>query len=115
MEKDKYRKDLFIQLDTLFSNVSSLKYLSQILDNAWRDTIQGEINNSDLEPFFISNKANIFFELSAWSGGIDLIEKRLQAYFESEFNPQLLKNKLNSLIKNRFSLSFFNYLFEIQA
>ncbi len=115
MEKDKYRKDLFIQLDTLFSNVSSLKYLSQILDNAWRDTIQGEINNSDLEPVFISNKANIFFELSAWSGGIDLIEKRLQAYFESEFNPQLLEDKLNSLIKNRFSLSFFNYLFEIQA
>ncbi len=115
MEKDEYRKDLLIQLDTLFSSVSSLKYLSQILDTAWRDTIQEEIRNSDLEPVFISNKANIFFELSAWSGGIDLIEKRLQAYFDSELSPQILRDKLNLLIKNRFSLSFFNYLFEIQA
>jgi len=115
MEKDEYRKDLLVQLDTIFSNVSSLKYLSQILDTAWRDTIREEIKNSDLEPVFKSNKAYIFFELTAWLGGADRIEKRLDAYFESAFNPQILRDKFSLLITNRFSTSFFNYLFEIQA
>jgi hypothetical protein len=115
MEKDEYRKELLIQLDSLFSNVSSLKYLSQILDIAWYDTIREEIKNSDLEPIFKSNKANIFFELTAWVGGADRIEKRLGAYFESAFNSQTLRYKFNLLIANRFSQIFFNYLFEIQA
>jgi len=115
MEKDEYRKDLLVQLDTIFSNVSSLKYLSQILDTAWHDTIREEIKNSDLVPVFKSNKAYIFFELTAWLGGADRIEKRLDAYFESAFNPQILRDKFSLLITNRFSTSFFNYLFEIQA
>lgn len=115
MEKDEYRKDLLVQLDTIFSNVSSLKYLSQILDTAWHDTIREEIKNSDLEPVFKSNKAYIFFELTAWLGGADRIEKRLDAYFERAFNPQILRDKFSLLITNRFSTSFFNYLFEIQA
>ncbi len=113
MEKDEYRKDLLVQLDTISSKVSRLKYLSQILNTAWHDTIREEIINSDLEPVFKSNKAYIFFELTL--GGADRIEKRLDAYFESAFNPQILRDKLSLLINNRFSTSFFNYLFEIQA
>lgn len=113
MEKDEYRKALLVQLDTIFSNVSSLKNLSQILDTTWRDTIQEEIENSDLEPVFKSNKANIFFELTHWLRGADWMEKRLDAYFESRLDPQLLRCKFGLLKHNRFSTSFFNYIFEV--
>ena len=115
MTKEEYRKDLLIQLDKLFGSVSSLHYLSKILDGSWCDTIREEIIKSDLEPVFISDKANIFFELSAWSGGIDLIEKRLQAYFGSKFCNHTLDDKFELLISSRFSQSFFNHFFEIQA
>jgi len=151
MEKDEYRDALLKQLDTIFFEVSKMKNLSIILDKGWRDTIQKEIIQSNLEPVFKSNKANIFFELMHWLRGADwfeegqrllferkeselndgqkmalaflgpdplkvlvpILEKRLNSYFTSGLNIQLLKNKFDLLIKSRFLIVFFNHIFEI--
>ncbi|OGP50728.1 MAG: hypothetical protein A2Y79_02030 [Deltaproteobacteria bacterium RBG_13_43_22] len=153
MKKDEYRNGLLEQLDTIFSEVSKMKNLSIILDKVWRDTIQEEIIQADLEPVFKSDKAWMFFELIHWLRGagwfeegqkllferkeselsngqkmalaflgpdplkvlLPVLEKRLNSYFTSGLNSQLLKDKFNLLIKNRFSKAFFNYLFEILA
>jgi len=89
MEKDEYRDALLKQLDTIFFEVSKMKNLSIILDKGWRDTIQKEIIQSNLEPVFKSNKANIFFELMHWLRGADWFEEGQRLLFErkeSELN-----------------------------
>ena len=153
MKKDEYRNGLLEQLDTIFSEVSKMKNLSIILDKVWRDTIQEEIIQSNLEPVFKSDKSWMYFELIHWLRGSDwfekgqkllfegkelelsdgqrmalaflgpdplkvllpVLEKRLNSYFTSGLNSQLLKDKFNLLTTSRFSLAFFNYIFEILA
>jgi len=46
---------------------------------------------------------------------LPVLEKRLNSYFTSGLNFQVLKNKFDLLIKSRWSISFFNYIFEILA
>lgn len=152
MKKDEYRNALLKQLDSIFSEVSKMKYLSLILDKGWRDTIE-EIIQSNLEPLFSSNNSNktwMFLELihclrgtdslfekaqrlhlerkgfelndgqkMAFSGPdtlnvlLSVLEKRLNSYFTSGLNPQLLTDKFDLLINSRFSIRFPNYIFEI--
>ncbi len=89
MKKDEYRDALLKQLDTIFSEVSKMKNLSIILDKGWRDTIQEEIIQSNLEPVFKSYKAWMFFELIHWLRGVDWFEEGQRLLFEckeSELN-----------------------------
>ena len=151
MKKDEYREALLKQLDTIFSEVSRMKNLSRILDKVWRDTIQEEIAQSNFEPVFKSNKANMFFELMHWLRDVDwfeegqrllfehkqselndgqkmalaflgpdplkvllpVLERRLNSYFSNGLDPQLVSLKFDLLIKSRFSINFFNHIFEV--
>ena len=112
---EKYRSSLVVQLDRLSESVDEHSILGRILDAEWKSHILDEINNSDLQSGFESEKACMFFQFKEQPARLHLVERRLEALNAIPAIQDDFRVKLENVRHNRFLLTYRNYLFELMV
>lgn len=114
-KEKKYRNSLVSELNDMVSVVQDTEFVSQVLDEEWRENIFSEIQRADLNSSFESTPSCMFIQLKNNHDLIDLMEKRLNSLHKLVIRQDVLAAKISELRRNRFVLKYREALFELMV